>query len=162
MSDGPHRSLPMRPGWKRLAQRADNANFTPAQVHEALLPALSEDCRIEMTTAFLDAFKGVYGTLLKHGAAADFPAERITGKLRQYAIAGTLHLDHLAGLRSSAANAAPLNLSAHQLGNALGMSQQEARTKLDRLLRQHEIEWKAFVKSLGRSSFITDWALHAS
>lgn len=76
MSDGPHRSLPMRPGWKRLAQRADNANFTPAQVHEALLPALSEDCRIEMTTAFLDAFKGVYGTLLKHDIDSQLEALR--------------------------------------------------------------------------------------
>ncbi len=32
MSDGPHRSLPMRPGWKRVAERAYNPNFDPVQI----------------------------------------------------------------------------------------------------------------------------------
>jgi 7-cyano-7-deazaguanine synthase in queuosine biosynthesis len=96
------------------------------------------------------------------GAADGFAEEKITQKLREYAIAGVLHLDHLAGLSTSASNAQVLNLHAFQLGRALGISQPEARKKLDRLLHQHDIEWKAFVKSLGSKSFITDWALHAS
>ena len=98
----------------------------------------------------------------REGAAAGFPKKKITGKLREYAIAGVLHLDHLAGLRASPANAQPLNLSAFQLGRSLGMSQGEARQKLDRLLTQHETEWKAFVGSLGSSSFIAEWATHTS
>lgn len=66
MSDGPHRSLPMRPHWKRVAERADNPNFTPAQVNDALLPTLGEECRIELSSDFIDSFVGAYGTLFNH------------------------------------------------------------------------------------------------
>lgn len=43
MSDGPHRSLPMRPHWKDLAQRAAQGAFSPDQVCEALPYALKRD-----------------------------------------------------------------------------------------------------------------------
>jgi len=92
------------------------------------------------------------------GAAASFDRKRITRKLHQYAIAGALHLDHLAGLRSSPANALTLSLSAFQLSRLLNLPEAEARTKLDRLLAQHENEWNAFAASLGADSFIANWA----
>jgi hypothetical protein len=95
------------------------------------------------------------------GAAASFEERKVTGKLRDYAIAGALHLDHLAGLRSSPANARMLNLSAFQLGRSLGLPEAETRTKLDRLLTQHESEWKSFMSSLGQSSFVANWATGA-
>lgn len=78
---------------------------------------------------------------------------------REYAIAGTLHLDHLAALPESRVNAYVINRSAHQLGGSLGMSVGETRQKLDRLLQQHSCEWKAFMQSLGKNSFVADWAL---
>jgi queuosine biosynthesis protein QueC len=96
------------------------------------------------------------------GAAASFKKNKITGKLRDYAIAGTLHLDHLAGLRSSPANARMLNLSAFQVSRSLNLPEADVRAKLDRLLRQHENEWKNFMISLGESSFIANWAVAAS
>ncbi|MEP6827312.1 MAG: hypothetical protein ABJA10_04495 [Aestuariivirga sp.] len=43
MSDGPHKSLNMRPGWKKLAERADLAAFEPEQVADQLMPALRDD-----------------------------------------------------------------------------------------------------------------------
>ena len=43
MSDGPHRSLPMRPHWKDLAQRAAKSAFAPKEVCEALPYALKRD-----------------------------------------------------------------------------------------------------------------------
>lgn len=92
------------------------------------------------------------------GAAAGFGKRKITGKLRQYAIAGVLHLDHLAGLRSSPSNARTLELAAFQLGGALDLPVAQTATKLDRLLAQHEMEWKGFLNSLGTSSFILNWA----
>src|ERR1019366_3270620 len=46
----------------------------------------------------------------RDGAAATFDPKKITGKLRQYAIAGALHLDHLAALLSSQANLRTLDL----------------------------------------------------
>ncbi len=96
------------------------------------------------------------------GAAASFEETKKTGKMRQYAIAGALHLDHLAGLRSSPANAGMLKLSAFQLSRALNLPEEEARTKLDRLLAQHESEWNSFMSSLGQSSFISEWTVGAA
>jgi hypothetical protein len=43
MSDGPHRSLPMRPHWRVLAQRAAQGAFAPEEVREALPYALKCD-----------------------------------------------------------------------------------------------------------------------
>jgi hypothetical protein len=54
MSDGPHRSLPMRRGWKRLAEFADNQTFERDEIRDAVVPALERDCRGEMSRDFLD------------------------------------------------------------------------------------------------------------
>lgn len=43
MSDGPHRSLNMRPHWKVPAQRAANLAHTPQEVCEAMAHALKKD-----------------------------------------------------------------------------------------------------------------------
>jgi hypothetical protein len=53
MSDGPHRSLEMRKGWKRVAESADNRAFEPAEVRVAMAYALEEDCRGEMAGDFI-------------------------------------------------------------------------------------------------------------
>ncbi len=63
MSDGPHCSLPMRGGWKRLAEFGDNSAFAPAEVAEAIIPALAADCYADMTPEFLHAFTGVFNSL---------------------------------------------------------------------------------------------------
>jgi hypothetical protein len=98
----------------------------------------------------------------KAGAAASFPMKKVTKKLRQYAIAGSLHLDHLAGLRESPANRRTLALNAFQLSRSLGLTEADASAKLDRLLMQHGNEWKSFMNSLGQKSFVSNWAIHAS
>lgn len=96
------------------------------------------------------------------GAAPSFPKDKITGKLRQYAIAGTLHLDHLARLRDSEADAQTLALNIFQLSRTLGLPEPDVQTKLQRLLTQYETEWKEFVHSLGKTSFVAKWAIHGS
>ncbi|OPY85683.1 MAG: 7-cyano-7-deazaguanine synthase [Syntrophorhabdus sp. PtaU1.Bin153] len=95
------------------------------------------------------------------GAAASFAEKKITSALREYAIAGTLHLDQLAGLRTSEANSRMLDLSTFQLSRSLGLMEADVRSRLDRLLLQHEREWKGFVDSLGRTSFLANWASQA-
>jgi hypothetical protein len=95
------------------------------------------------------------------GAAAAFDKSKITRAMREYAIAGTLHFDHLAGLRHSLANAPMLGLSAYQLSRSCGLSEAETRARLERMLGQHESEWKGFVHSLGSTSFVAEWAIHA-
>jgi 7-cyano-7-deazaguanine synthase in queuosine biosynthesis len=94
------------------------------------------------------------------GAAAAFDRKKITRALREYAIAGTLHFDHLAGLVHSPANAEVLSLHALQLSQACKLQPTETRTLLHRLLTQHETEWKDFMHSLGPNSFVANWAIH--
>jgi len=91
------------------------------------------------------------------GASTSFAKGKITSAMREYAIAGTLHLDHLAGLRNSPANATTLDFSAYQLSEALDLTEAESQQKLDRLLKQHSHEWKNFMDSLGKNSFIRNW-----
>jgi hypothetical protein len=96
------------------------------------------------------------------GATSAFDLKKITPAMREYAIAGTLHLDHLADLRRTPASAAMLELSAFELGRACGLTEAEAGSRLTRLLSQHETEWNSFMSSLGSNSFVADWAVSAS
>lgn len=47
MSDGPHRSLPLRPRWKQLAESGDKPAFNLTAIQERLEPALLADCQAE-------------------------------------------------------------------------------------------------------------------
>jgi len=51
MSDGPHRSLNMRPGWKKVAEFADNRVFTLEEIGNAAASALSRDWRADVPDA---------------------------------------------------------------------------------------------------------------
>jgi hypothetical protein len=59
MSDGPHRSLPMRKGWKKLAERGDGVLHTAEQVRDALPLALADDWREERCDDFVRHVKDV-------------------------------------------------------------------------------------------------------
>jgi len=89
------------------------------------------------------------------GAAEGFT--KITNAQRQYAIAGTLHLDHLANLKHSRLAEQPLKLASFQLARSLGESEAVVQPKLERMLSQHEKEWKSFMNSLGPQSFVVQW-----
>jgi hypothetical protein len=89
------------------------------------------------------------------GAARTFGG--ITNALREYAIAGTLHLDHLATLCSSETGRDAVELCAFQLSKSQNLSEDEIKAKLVRLLGQHEREWRNFMKSLGKQSFVAAW-----
>jgi 7-cyano-7-deazaguanine synthase in queuosine biosynthesis len=90
------------------------------------------------------------------GVALSF--KKVTAALREYAIAGTLHLDHLAGLRHSPANTTALELSVFRLSRAFKTSGHDTSDRLHRMLGQHETEWRSFLCSLGASSFVSAWA----
>jgi hypothetical protein len=57
MSDGPHRSLPMRRGWKRVAEWADLPAFEITEIRDALIPALDDDCCQEVSRDFLECLQ---------------------------------------------------------------------------------------------------------
>jgi hypothetical protein len=98
----------------------------------------------------------------KDGVAKSFDRRKITRALREYAIAGTLHLDHLAGLRKSTLHAGAIRRQAYQLATSRGMSTEDAQNKLNRLLSKHESEWQRFVQSLDNRSFIRSWVASAA
>jgi hypothetical protein len=58
---------------------------------------------------------------------------------------------------NSAANGPKLDLAAHQLGECLAIPEEQSRKKLNRLLQQHGREWKDFMDSIGKKSFIAEW-----
>lgn len=59
MSDGPHKSLGMRSGWKKFTKRCDFASYEADQRTEALSEALAEDWRAERCDQFIDEVRNV-------------------------------------------------------------------------------------------------------
>ena len=91
------------------------------------------------------------------GATPAFKNRNPTGALYEYAIAGTLHLDHLASILHSSANQAGLSRQVFRLSKSLRLPQEEVRAKLERLLEKHTEEWRSFIDSLGPRSFVAQW-----
>lgn len=60
MSDGPHKSLPMKRGWQRVAKRADNRTYGADEISIAMIPALERDCQDEMSGEFIDGIRRVF------------------------------------------------------------------------------------------------------
>lgn len=94
----------------------------------------------------------------ENGASQAFDKRKITRAFRDYAVAGTLHLDHLASLRHTPEDRRTLKLRASQLGTSVGMTMEDSLKGLDRLLLKHESEWREFMSSLGPTSFVAVWA----
>src|SRR4051794_20255814 len=82
MSDGPHRSLTMSSGWKRVAERGDKRAFTADEISRAIVPALEQDCHTEMQPGFIDrvykAFRDHESSLFKEGLAQQLETLRDT------------------------------------------------------------------------------------
>ena len=61
MSDGPHRSLPMRPGWKKVAEYAGNEAFTSKDVCDAIVAAVGLDFRKDISPGIVGGIQDVLG-----------------------------------------------------------------------------------------------------
>jgi hypothetical protein len=90
------------------------------------------------------------------GAASGF--SKISAGQRAYAIAGTLHLDHLAALAGVVDSSPSVQRAAFQLGEALNLEQKEVAGRLASLLNRHQKEWSNFMAHLGKHSFLNEWA----
>lgn len=97
----------------------------------------------------------------REGASPDFDEKRITGAMEEYAIAGALHLDHLAALSESPANKPRLNLECFWLSQSLDLPLEDVKKKLEHLLARHKYEWENFMASLGPDSFVAKWVNEA-
>lgn len=89
--------------------------------------------------------------------AIDKDFTRQTKAFGEYAIAGVLHMDHLADMAET--DAAPLvKRHAMLLAPVLGLTPEDAEQRLRSLLRQHAEEWTDYLESLGGCSFVRQWA----
>jgi len=95
---------------------------------------------------------------LEDGVAHGFARSRIGKAMREYALAGTLHLQHLAELTQAGPKKGSLDRMARQIGRITGLSPAESVLNAERLIRQHKLEWTAFTESLGDGSFVASWA----
>lgn len=81
---------------------------------------------------------------------------KLSRAYEEYAIAGTLHLDHLADMSNSMARPV-VQRHARLFSAALGLTGDEASDKLAALLERHTLEWKCYLDSLGAHSFVKKW-----
>jgi hypothetical protein len=93
---------------------------------------------------------------IEKGAVAGFAL--MTNSLREHAIAGVLHLDHLASVSNSGIHHRAVGRVARETADALRMSATEAEANLFALLARHRAEWLAFQESLGPQSFVAKLA----
>lgn len=94
--------------------------------------------------------------ILEGGAATSFT--RMTSALREYAIAGVLHLDHLAAIAGSPKHDPIVKRVSREAASALHQDAGDANLALSGLLRRHRAEWLAFLDWLGPASFVTKLA----
>lgn len=78
MSDGPHRTLPMRKHWRDLAERAAKAAHSPEEVREALPRALKRD----LMEAQLESIRHILGGQDQETLFADERVEQLDGLRR--------------------------------------------------------------------------------
>jgi 7-cyano-7-deazaguanine synthase in queuosine biosynthesis len=91
------------------------------------------------------------------GAVAGFANH--TPAMEEYAIAGVLHLDHLAEMADNDFFIAILSRAAGELSRALQQSQPKTLQQLKNLLAQHRHEWQNFLATLHPKSFVRHIAL---
>lgn len=122
--------------------------------------------RLSVNSAGLDEPREAYiwenlrSREFKAGAASSFIG--VTDTMREYAIAGTLHLDHLAELGTSSPDATAIKREALLLSLTLKLPLAEVEMRLSGLLRKHQEEWGSFLDSLGSESFVARWAQYTA
>ncbi|UWF50138.1 7-cyano-7-deazaguanine synthase [Pseudomonas sp. N3-W] len=94
------------------------------------------------------------------GAAKEFTS--FTEALRQYAIAGVLHFEHLSSIRESSQYELIKRRRTSELARALAESPHAVAQNFDRLLQQHAREWSAFTSDMKSGSFVRKWIDGAS
>ncbi len=96
--------------------------------------------------------------------AADFangasPAfERRNNSQFEYAVAGTLHMDHLAALKDDPGLDMIVLRHAIPVARAMGLSVDDTKAKISGMIETHANEWAAFLDDLPKESFVRNWA----
>lgn len=85
MSDGPHKSLNMKSGWKKVAERADLAAFEPKQVSDKLMSALQDDWAEESCYELVRGIKEIMGDTRQASLLDDNKAGELESARRELA-----------------------------------------------------------------------------
>lgn len=118
--------------------------------------------RLSMFTAEIDepADRYVWENLtvadFDTGAASAFQGH--TPALREYGIAGVLHMDHLAALARPSAQSLGFRRVVRMTADALGEDESTVAAQTRDLLNRHENEWRRFVAAQGDQSFVARYA----
>jgi hypothetical protein len=94
---------------------------------------------------------------MEDGAVAGFSG--MSPAFRDYALAGILHLDHLAALSGSNLHRGTVRRVARETAEALGMEMAEGERALSGLIERHRAEWLNFLVNLGKRSFVARVAM---
>ena len=143
--------------WQQARQASVNGKLRQCGICAACLLR-----RLSVHAAGLDEPQDIYvwenlgAATLREGAASEFT--HVTGALSDYAIAGVLHLDHLAAMAGSSLHEAVVRRVARQVALSLHEDVGEAKLKLSDLLLRHRAEWLSFLDRLGPTSFVTKLA----
>ena len=89
--------------------------------------------------------------------AIDRDFTRLTPAFRDYAIGGALHMRHLSNLEEAYATPV-LRRHATLLSPVLELSTGETMGRLRALFEKHAYEWRNYLSSLGKNSFVNLWA----
>jgi 7-cyano-7-deazaguanine synthase in queuosine biosynthesis len=89
---------------------------------------------------------------LEGGAAEGF--DGITGSMREHAIAGVLHMDHLADLATAPSAARAVRRIARETADVLHEDPAVTEARLRSLLARHAAEWRRFLGTLAPDSFV--------
>lgn len=114
--------------------------------------------RVSMLTAGLpepvDAYiwENLSASTFEDGVADGFTG--ITGAMREHAIAGVLHMDHLADLATAPSAARAVRRIARETAEVLHEDPVEIEGRLRLLLARHAAEWLRFLGSLAPESFV--------
>jgi hypothetical protein len=79
-----------------------------------------------------------------------------SGAFEHYAIAGALHMDHLADMAGEDAKSS-VRRHAILLAPALGLTPNDVTAKLSGLLNRHALEMENYMEFLGERSFVREW-----
>lgn len=91
---------------------------------------------------------------LEAGMAAGYNLAKLGEAQQGYAVAGALHMDHLAALSAAREKPRSYGRQIRDLAKALDATAEEVGRSAGDMLGQHESEWRAFLRSLAPSSFI--------
>lgn len=156
-------SLPSEPDWRstRSCWRGSQWSSVNGKLRQCGVCAACMLRRVSVHTAGLAEPPEIYVatdmTAQTLDRAIDKDFTRRTNAFGEYAIAGVLHMDHLADMAEL--DAAPLvRRHATLLAPALNISRDDAERRLSGLLRRHADEWKSYLDSLGARSFVRQWA----